>query len=121
FAAMVAAEFCAGGRFEAHVAGLRDAYRARRDALLAALATNLPAGYSVYAPAGGYFVWVTLPEGLDATELLPRAEARGVSDLPGARFHLDGGGARALRLAFSFYGEAELAEAARRLGTALAS
>jgi 2-aminoadipate transaminase len=120
FAAMVAAEFCAGGRFEAHVAGLRAAYRARRDALLEALAASLPAGYGVSVPAGGYFVWVTLPEGLDAAALLPHAEAKGVSYLPGSRFHLDGRGARALRLAFSFYAEAELAEAGRRLGAALA-
>ncbi|HET9221570.1 MAG TPA: PLP-dependent aminotransferase family protein [Roseiflexaceae bacterium] len=119
FAAMVAAEFNVEGRFEAHVASLRAAYRARRDALLAGLAASLPAGCVVRAPAGGYFTWVTLPEGLDAKALLPRAEANGVSYLPGTRFHLDGGGASALRLAFSYYSEAELAEAARRLGAVI--
>jgi DNA-binding transcriptional MocR family regulator len=120
FAAMTAAEFCANGQFEAHVAGLRAAYRARRDALLTALAASLPAGYDVRVPAGGYFVWVTLPEGLDAAALLSHAEAQGVSYLPGSRFHLDGRGVSALRLAFSFYSEAELAEAGRRLGATLA-
>jgi 2-aminoadipate transaminase len=120
FAAMTAAEFCAEGRFEAHVAGLRAAYRARRDALLAALSASLPAGCGVRAPAGGYFVWVTLPAGLEAAALLSYAEAHGMSYLPGSRFHLDGRGTSALRLAFSYYSETELVEAARRLGAALA-
>ena len=120
FAAMVAAEFSAEGRYEAHVANLRAAYQGRRDALLASLAAHLPAGCGVRAPAGGYFTWVTLPEGMNAATLLPLAEAKGVSYLPGSRFYLDGGGASALRLAFSYYSEAELAEAARRLGSALA-
>jgi DNA-binding transcriptional MocR family regulator len=119
FAAMVAAEFSAEGRFETHVAGLRAAYQARRDALLAGLAARLPAGCGVRVPAGGYFIWVTLPDGLDAKALLPHAEAQGVSYLPGSRFHLDGGGASALRLAFSYYSEQELIEAARRLAAAL--
>jgi DNA-binding transcriptional MocR family regulator len=120
FAAMVAAEFCAGGRFEAHVANLRASYQARRDALLASLGASLPAGCEVRAPAGGYFVWVTLPEGLNAVALLPHAEAQGMSYLPGSRFHLDGSGTGALRLAFSYYSEAELAEAAQRLGATIA-
>jgi 2-aminoadipate transaminase len=117
FAAMVVAELCASGRFEEHVARLRVAYRARRDALLSALAIHLPPGCRVSMPAGGYFVWVTLPAGLDAAELLPRAEATGVSFLPGARFHLEGGrGTNALRLAFSLHTPEELAEAAQKLG-----
>jgi len=120
FAAMVVAELCASGRFEEHVAQLRAAYSTRRDALLAALAMYLPPGCRAAVPAGGFFVWVTLPDGLDAAELLPRAEAAGVSYLPGARFHLeDGRGTNALRLAFSLYGPEELAEAARRLGEAI--
>jgi DNA-binding transcriptional MocR family regulator len=56
---------------------------------------------------------------MDAAELLPRAEAAGVAFLPGTRFHLDGRGANALRLAFSLYDEEELAEAARRLRRAI--
>jgi DNA-binding transcriptional MocR family regulator len=119
FAAMIVAAFCEAGLFEQHVARLRSAYRARRDALLAALTAHLPPGCGVLVPAGGYFVWVTLPEGIDAGALLPGAEAAGVSFLPGTRFHLDGGGARTLRLAFSLYGEDELVEGAGRLGAVL--
>jgi DNA-binding transcriptional MocR family regulator len=117
FAAMVVAELCISGRFEEHVARLRVAYRARRDALLQALATHLPPGYRAATPAGGYFVWVTLPQGLNTAELLPQAEAVGLSFLPGARFHMEAGrGTNALRLAFSLHTPEELAEAARLLG-----
>jgi 2-aminoadipate transaminase len=119
FAAMVVAAFCEAGLFEAQVARLRAAYRARRDALLAALAEHLPPGAAWQRPAGGYFIWVTLAEGQDAEALLPRAEAAGVAFLPGTRFYMDGGGQNALRLAFTLYGPEDLAEAARRLGEGL--
>jgi len=119
FAGLVAAQFCLSGQFEPHVARLRDAYRGRRDALLAGLAAHLPAGCTCAPPGGGFFAWVRLPDGMDAAALLPRAEAAGVAYLPGARFHADGRGAGALRLAFSLYGEEELAEGARRLGNVI--
>ncbi len=76
--------------FEAHVARLRQAYAARRDALLAALAAHLPDGYPAPAPAGGYFLWVR-HHGDRHQELLPRAEAAGVSFLPGSRFYMEAG------------------------------
>jgi 2-aminoadipate transaminase len=116
---MVVAQFCASGAFDAQVARFRAAYRARRDALLAGLAKYLPPDCAVTPPGGGFFVWVRLPAGLDAEVLLARAEASGVSYLPGQRFHLDGRGANTLRLAFSLYQPAELIEGARRLGLAL--
>jgi 2-aminoadipate transaminase len=70
-------------------------------------------------PAGGFFLWVTLPSGLDASALLPVAEERGVAFSPGRRFCADGDD-RSVRLAFSLYDEASLAEGARRLGVAVA-
>jgi DNA-binding transcriptional MocR family regulator len=115
FAAMIVAEFCRAGLFDANVARLRVVYRTRRDTLLASLDEHLPASCRVLAPAGGYFVWVTLPDRVDAAAVLPAAEAAGVSYLPGARFHTDGRGTHSLRLAFSLYDEATLAEAAWRL------
>ena len=118
FSATVVAELLRGGAFETHVEGLRRAYASRRDALAAALREELPAGCRFSVPAGGFFIWLTLPEGVRATELLPRAEAHGVAFAPGARFCSDGDDS-SLRLAFSLYGEATLAEGARRLGAAL--
>jgi 2-aminoadipate transaminase len=105
--------------YDAHVAGLRLAYASRRDALAAALREHLPPGCRFTVPAGGFFLWVTLPPGLDASELLPAAEERGVAFSPGRRFCTDGDD-RSVRLAFSLYDEASLAMGAERLGAAVA-
>ncbi len=120
FQALVVATFGASGAFAPHVDMLRTAYRARRDALLAALEEHLPRETSWTVPRGGYFTWTTLPGRLDAGALLPAAEARGTAYAPGRAFYVDGSGARgSLRLAFSRYSPPELAEAARRLGAAV--
>ncbi len=118
FAAVAVERYLAAGSYDDHVAGLRAAYRERRDVLLAALAAHLPAGCRTVPPGGGFFVWVVLPDGARASALLPAAEAAGVSYVPAGRSHLDGfdGG---LRLAFTLYEPDELTEAARRLGAAL--
>ncbi len=119
FSAHVVAQLLAGGAYDDHVAALRRAYASRRDALSAALHEHLPAGCRFTVPAGGFFLWVTLPDGLTATALLPLAERHGVAFAPGARFCSDGDD-RSLRLAFSLYDETSLVEGARRLGGAIA-
>ena len=118
FAACVATAVLAGGGYDAHVARLRAAYTARRDALAAALRHHLPAGCRYTTPGGGFFLWVELPPGVRSRELLPVAESCGVSFVPGDGFFA-GGGDGHLRLSFCLYGEAELAEGGRRLGAAL--
>ncbi len=119
FTANTVAAFCKDGGFAVQGDRLRAAYRARRDALAAALTDYLPPDCAWTLPAGGFFIWVRLPGGRDAAALLPRAVAAGVGYAPGPRFHLDSGGAHCIRLAFGLYPEAELTEAARRLGTVL--
>jgi len=120
FAAHVAEQVLAAPGYDDHVQKLRAVYGRRRDALAAALLEHLPAGCRFAGPAGGFFVWLELPEGVDAAALLPVAEAHGVSFAPGDRFCLEGG-ERLLRLAFSLYGEATLQEGARRLAAAIAA
>ena len=110
----------AASGYDEHVERLRQVYAGRRDALAAALREHLPAGCRFALPAGGFFVWLELPEGSDASALLPVAEALGVSFAPGARFCLEGG-ERLLRLAFSLYSEDTLREGARRLAAAMAA
>ncbi|HEY5386794.1 MAG TPA: PLP-dependent aminotransferase family protein [Thermoleophilia bacterium] len=117
-AASIVGRLLAGGGYDRHVAELRRTYASRRDALAAALREHLPAGCSFTTPAGGFFIWLTLPPGLLATALLPVAEAHGVAFAPGAGFCSDGDD-RSLRLAFSLYDERTLEEGARRLGTAV--
>lgn len=119
FTAHVVAAFMELGWLDPHIEELRAVYRQRRDALLAALAAELPPGCRCQTPAGGFFAWVRLPEGCDSAALLPAAEAAGLSYVPGARFFADGSGARYLRLAFSLLAPEELAEGARRLGRVL--
>ncbi len=94
----------------------RDVYRARRDALAGALATELPVGSSWTTPEGGLFLWATLPRGLDSDDLLVRCLSRQVAFVPGRAAYLDGQGARSLRLNFSAVDEDMLREGARRLG-----
>ena len=119
FTAMVVAQVCVSGAYDALLERFREAYRARRDALLSGLEQHMPDGCSWTHPTGGYFVWLRLPHAVDAEALLPHAEALGVSFVPGTRFYLDSGGRNALRLAFSLYRPDDLAEGARRLGDAV--
>lgn len=116
FTATILATLLEQGRLDPHVAHLRDGLRARRDALLAALALHLPAGCTWSPVLGGYFVWVRLPAPLDTLAMLPFAETAGVAYLPGRPFYADSGGHNYLRLSFSLLAPAELQEGARRLG-----
>ncbi|HXF83284.1 MAG TPA: PLP-dependent aminotransferase family protein [bacterium] len=116
FTQAIAAEFCAQGHLAARVAPIAQLYRRKRDVMLAALAREMPEGVSWTVPAGGLFVWLRLPDGMDAEQLLrPAIEEEGVAYVAGAGFHADGGGAATLRLNFSFPSEAELEEGVRRL------
>jgi 2-aminoadipate transaminase len=119
FAAHVVAEFLELSLLDEHVERLRGAYAQRRYFLLDALARFLPPGCSWQAPGGGFFVWLRLPERYDSSELLPYAEAAGVSYVPGERFYAGGGGERYARLAFSLVSFRELEEGARRLASVL--
>ena len=91
-------------------------YRARRDAMLAALETCMPAGVTWTRPGGGLFVWACLPDGMDAARLLERSvrEAR-VAFVPGAAFFHDGRGRNTMRLSYSLADEDEIATGIARL------
>ncbi len=119
YAAMTIAAFCMAGRFEPHVAALRSAYTERCATLAAALRAELPDDSIVIAPRGGFFTWIHLPKSIDASLLLPYAEANGVAFIPGSRFFIEDAGQHSLRLAHSLYGTADLVEAAARLGRAV--
>jgi 2-aminoadipate transaminase len=80
----------------------REMYRDRRDAMLSALDASMPEGVSWTRPGGGFFVWVTLPPGLDAKAMLPRAIGARVAYVPGTGFYADGGGRANIRLSFCY-------------------
>ncbi|HET7354210.1 MAG TPA: PLP-dependent aminotransferase family protein [Gaiellaceae bacterium] len=92
--------------------------RERRDAMLEALAREMPEDATWTQPDGGYFVWVELASGPPTAELLVEAEAAGVTFVKGTDFYAGGtDGERALRLAFSFVSPDEIAEGVARLGS----
>lgn len=94
-------------------------YRARRDAMVAALAEDLPAGVRFTCPAGGLFLWVELPESCSARTLLQACLRRDVAFVPGGAFYPNGGHENALRLNFSNMPEARIREGVRRLAGAM--
>ena len=102
------AEVMKDGFLDRHVPTIRALYRAQRDAMLAALAREMPTLDDADAdnrvtwntPAGGMFLWLRLPRGMDAVELLPRAVDKGVAFVPGLAFFADHPDPRCLRLSF---------------------
>jgi DNA-binding transcriptional MocR family regulator len=103
--------------FEAQVARIKQAYNARRHAMLAALDRYVPAGTVWTRPEGGMFIWVTLPDGMDGAELLKRSiETEKVAFVPGQAFFADRSGANTLRLSFSCANEQMIDEGIQRLG-----
>jgi len=106
-------EFLRRGLLEPNLERIRGLLRERRDAMLAALERELGGQARWSRPEGGYFLWLELPEGTDASELLARATANGVTFVPGSDF---GGQPGTARLAFSFASPAEIEEGVSRLG-----
>jgi DNA-binding transcriptional MocR family regulator len=97
------AEFVRRGRFEPNLARVCELLRARRDAMLAALEREFGDHANWSRPDGGYFIWLDLPNGVHARELLRRAEAAGVTFVAGSDFFAaQRGGESAARLAYSF-------------------
>ena len=97
----VVAEVIKDGFLDRHVPTIRARYHAQRDAMLAALARELgPTGAEWTRPVGGMFVWVRLPEGLNAQALLPAAVDAGMAFVPGAPFYASEPDQRTLRLSF---------------------
>jgi 2-aminoadipate transaminase len=109
-------QYFAEGRWEAYLASLQGLYRGRRDTMLGALSEHFPAEATWTEPQGGLFVWATLPDYLDTTDLLARALQHNVAFVPGRAAYLDGRGASSMRLNFSGVGDAEIREGVRRIG-----
>lgn len=102
----------------AHIATIRDTYRARRDAMLDEIRTQFGSTVAVNAPQGGLFLWMTLPAGTDARELLVRCLACNVAFVPGGSFFPEGGHENTLRLNFSNMPQERIREGVRRMADA---
>ena len=93
--------FIQTGKHAEHLSQLRALYSAKCDQMLAALEREMPAGTTWTKPKGGFFIWVTLPEGVDAVDLIATARENMVDYIPGPSFYSDGSGRQSLRLSFS--------------------
>ena len=120
FNQLVAYEVSHGGFLDRHTKLIRQVYRERRDAMLAAMDTYFPPEVDWTQPAGGLFLWGTLPEELDAADVLKAAVEQKVAFVPGAPFYPRGGGKNTMRLNFSNASPEKIREGIARLGSVLA-
>jgi 2-aminoadipate transaminase len=118
FTQHIVSEYLATADWRGQIDIFRGVYRERRDAMLTALDDYLP-DLSWTHPAGGFYVWVTLPENLDSKSMLPRAVKELVAYTPGTAFYADGGGRNKMRLAFCYPTPDFIREGIRRLSTVI--
>lgn len=115
YAQLTVSEYLATQPWREQVKVFREVYRERRDALLDSLEQLMPEGTTWTKPAGGFYSWVTLPEGLDSKAMLPRAIAALVAYVPGTGFYVDGQGRESLRLSYCYPEPERIREGVRRL------
>ncbi|HLI60835.1 MAG TPA: PLP-dependent aminotransferase family protein [Solirubrobacteraceae bacterium] len=99
-----------------YLSSLVEIYRRRRDVMLDAMAEHFPREAAWTHPQGGLFIWATLPDYIDTTDLLARALRQNVAFVPGRAAYLDGRGGSAMRLNFSGVAEDQIREGIRRIG-----
>ncbi|MET0305883.1 MAG: PLP-dependent aminotransferase family protein [Solirubrobacterales bacterium] len=114
-------EYFGEGRWREYVESLVEIYRGRRDTMVAALRDHFPAEATWTEPEGGLFIWATLPEYIDTSDLLAKALREDVAFVPGQAAYVDESrGRSSMRLNFSGVGDEEIREGVRRIGKAIA-
>ena len=121
FSQFAIANYLQTSDWQGQIGTFRDMYRGRRDAMLEELAEVMPDGITWTKPAGGFFVWLTMPEGLDSQAMLPRGVDARVAYVPGSAFYADGQGANNMRLSFCFPPADRIREGVRRLAGVIRS
>ena len=115
FAQLTVREYLATQPWREQIKAFRELYRERRDAMLQALTATMPAGCGWTKPHGGFFVWLRLPDGIDAKAMLPRAVSSRVAYVPGTGFFADGSGHGYARLSYSLPDPGQITDGVRRL------
>jgi DNA-binding transcriptional MocR family regulator len=119
FNQMAVSAYLAQHDWQGQIKQMREMYRERRDAMIEALQDFMPAACQWNVPHGGFFVWMTLPPGIDAKAMLPRAVTARVAYVPGTAFFADGFGAGSMRLSFCYPTPERIREGVRRLAGVL--
>jgi 2-aminoadipate transaminase len=112
-------EYFKEGRWREYIADLVGIYRRRRDVMLAALREHFPAEATWTEPEGGLFIWATLPDYIDTSDLLAKALRADVAFVPGQGAYVDGRGGSSMRLNFSGVDEDEIREGIARIGAVI--
>ena len=102
FSQMAIASYLANQPWREQIASFCALYKVRRDAMLSALDAYFPKAATWTKPAGGFYVWVTLPPEIDTKAMVPRAIAAKVAYVPGTAFYADGFGSWSLRLSYCY-------------------
>ena len=119
FNQLLVSRYLAAHDWRGQVKTFTEVYRERRDAMLAALEAHLPDGSTWNIPDGGFYVWLTVPEGVDTKAMLPRAVTARVAYASGTGFYADGFGSQQLRLSFCYPTPERITEGVRRLAAVL--
>ncbi len=115
FSQMAVSAYLTNHDWFGQVKAFREMYRERRDAMIESLDDLMPAAARWNVPGGGFYVWVTLPDGLDSKAMLPRAVTARVAYVPGTAFFADGYGAQSMRLSYCYPTPERIREGVRRL------
>ncbi|WP_148573345.1 PLP-dependent aminotransferase family protein [Nocardioides caldifontis] len=115
FSQMAVSSYLRSHDWQGQVKQFREMYRERRDAMVEALDDMMPATARWNVPDGGFYVWLTLPPGLDAKAMLPRAVTARVAYVPGTAFFSDGFGSQSMRLSYCYPSPERIREGVRRL------
>ncbi|HEY0774344.1 MAG TPA: PLP-dependent aminotransferase family protein, partial [Nocardioidaceae bacterium] len=115
FSQMAVSAYLANHDWQGQVKEFREMYRERRDAMIESLDDLMPPAARWNVPDGGFYVWLTLPPGLDAKAMLPRAVTARVAYVPGTAFFADGFGAQSMRLSYCYPTPERIREGVRRL------
>src|SRR5580692_9819353 len=119
FAQLTVREYLNSQPWREQIKDFRELYRERRDATLDALAGMMPSQCRWTRPAGGFFVWLRLPDGINSKTMLPRAISSRVAYVPGTGFYADGSGGQYARLCYSLPAPDRITEGIRRLAAVI--
>jgi DNA-binding transcriptional MocR family regulator len=116
---MIVSRYLSTQDWKGQIKTYREAYRDRRDAAISALEQHMPQGSTWNIPDGGFYVWVTVPEGIDTKAMLPRAVTARVAYASGTGFYADGFGSRQLRISYCYPTPERIREGVRRLANVI--
>jgi DNA-binding transcriptional MocR family regulator len=119
FSQLAISTYLAKHDWQGQIKAFQEMYRERRDAMVSSLSDLMPAACSWNVPAGGFYVWLQLPPGIDAKAMLPRAVTARVAYVPGTGFYADGFGSRFMRLSYCYPTPERIREGVHRLAGVL--